>query len=342
MKKSTILIILALAAPAVFAQSTPAPAPPATTTATAAPDADPIVVSASGITVRKSEFEAALKTLPAEYQSYAQGPGKKQFADDYLRMRLLAAEGMKAGMQNSPEVVNQLNLMRENLVATAQLKKIDSGITVTDAEVQKAYTDGAKDYEQVKARHILIAPKGSPAAQTGKKELTDDEAKAKAEDLRKQILAGANFEELAKKESDDAGSGARGGDLGSFAHGQMVPEFEAAAFAAKIGEVTPVVKTQFGYHIIKVEAHDSTPLAQVRPTIEKNLKQSKLHAALEAMRESAHPVYDEKYFAPPPAPPVAGAPSATPAPKVDTAAPKSDAKKDTAAPKKDTPAKKKP
>jgi peptidyl-prolyl cis-trans isomerase C len=320
-KKSTILIILALAAPAVFAQSSSVPAKPANPPVVAAPDADPVVMSASGITVHKSEFEAALKTLPAEYQSYAQGPGRKQFADDYLRMRLLAAEGMKAGLQNDEEVVKQLTLMRENLVATAQLKKIDSGLAITDAEVQKAYTDGSKEYEQVKARHILIAPKGSPVAQAGKKELTDDEAKAKAEDIRKQLLAGANFEELAKKESDDAGSGARGGDLGSFSHGQMVPEFEAAAFAAKIGEVTPVVKTQFGYHIIKVEAHDSTPLAQVRPTIEKNLKQAKLHAALEALRVNANPVYDEKYFAPPPAP-AAETPAAPAAPKKDTPAKK--------------------
>jgi peptidyl-prolyl cis-trans isomerase C len=326
-----ILMIVALAAPAVFAQTKPAtPAPP--TAVAPAADADPIVMTAGSLTVRKSEFEAALKTLPAEYQSFAQGPGKKQFADDYLRMRLLASEGMKAGLANDADVVNQLALMRENLVATAQLKKIDSGITVSDAEVQKAYADNKKDYEQVKARHILIAPKGSPAAQAGKKELTDDEAKAKAEDLRKQILAGANFEELAKKESDDAGSGARGGDLGAFSHGQMVPEFEAAAFAAKPGEIPPVVKTQFGYHIIKVESHDSTPLEQVRPTIEKNLKQTKLHAALDAMKESAHPVYDEKYFAPPPAP-VAETP---------VVAPGSEAKKETPAPKTVTPVKKKP
>ena len=303
MKKATIVIALALAAPAVFAQSTPAaPAPTPAATATATANADPVIMSAGNVTVHKSEFEAALKTLPAEYQSMLQQPaGRKQFADDFLRMRLLASEGAKAGLQNDPEVINQLNLMRENLVATAELKKIDSGITVSDADVQKAYADNAKDYEQVKARHILIAPKGSPAAQAGK-DLTDEQAKAKAEDLRKQIVAGANFDELAKKESDDTGSGARGGDLGTFGHGQMVPEFEQAAFAAKPGDVTPVVKTQFGYHIIKVEAHDHTPLEQVRPTIEKNLKQAKLHAALDAMKESAHPTFDETYFGPPPAP----------------------------------------
>jgi peptidyl-prolyl cis-trans isomerase C len=322
-KKTTILIALALAAPAVFAQGTAAPAAPApAATATAAKDADPVIMSAGSVTVRKSEFEAALKTLPAEYQSMLTQPaGRKQFADDYLRMRLLASEGTKAGLQNDPEVIAQLGLMRENLVATAELKKIDNGITVTDAEVQKAYADGAKEYEQVKARHILIAPKGSPAAQAGKKELTDDEAKAKAEDLRKQIVGGASFDELAKKESDDVGSGARGGDLGSFGHGQMVPEFEAAAFSAKVGDVTPVVKTQFGYHIIKVEAHDSTPLEQVRPTIEKNLKQTKLHATLDALKDNAHPTYDEVYFAPPPPPPAPVVPAAAPV------TPKSDLKK---------------
>jgi peptidyl-prolyl cis-trans isomerase C len=316
-KKAIIVMALALAAPAVFAQSkaaAPAPAPTATASA------DPVIMSAGSVTIHKSEFEAALKTLPAEYQSMLSQPaGRKQFADDFLRMRLLASEGAKAGLQNDPEVINQLNLMRENLVATAELKKIESGITVTDADVQKAYADNATQYEQVKARHILIAPKGSPAAQPGK-DLTDEQAKAKAEDLRKQIVAGANFDELAKKESDDSGSGARGGDLGSFSRGQMVPEFEQAAFAAKVGEVTPVVKTQFGYHIIKVEGHDKTPLEQVRPTIEKNLKQTKLHAALDAMKENAHPTFDDAYFAPAPAPAVEAAP-ATPA------APKSDAKK---------------
>jgi peptidyl-prolyl cis-trans isomerase C len=280
--------------------------------------------------VHKSEFEAALKTLPAEYQSMLQQPaGRRQFADDFLRMRLLASEGAKAGLQNDPEVTNQLNLMRENLVATAELKKIESGITVSDAEVQKAYAEYASQYEQVKARHILIAPKGSPAAQPGK-DLTDEQAKAKAEDLRKQIVAGANFDELAKKESDDTGSGARGGDLGSFGHGQMVPEFEQAVFAAKVGEVTPVVKTQFGYHIIKVDGHETTPLDQVRPTIEKNLKQTKLHAALDAMKDNAHPTFDDAYFGPPPAPAAAAAPAPTP---VAPAAPKSDAKKTPAAKK---------
>jgi parvulin-like peptidyl-prolyl isomerase len=269
--------------------------------ATAA-DADPVIVSAGAVTIRRSDFEAAVKTLPAEYQTFAMGPGKKQFADDYLRMKLLAAEGMKNNLDKSPEVTKQLELMRENLVATEELKKIESAITVTDAELKKAYDDNKKDYQQVKARHILIAFKGSPAAQKGKKPLTDAEAKAKAEELRKKLVAGADFAEMAKKESDDVESGKNGGDLGAFGHGQMVPEFEQAAFNAKPGEITPVVKTQFGYHIIKVDEKVSTPFDTVKANLDKTIRQKKVKDLLDAMKTAAKPMFNDAYFATPAAP----------------------------------------
>lgn len=311
-KLNIVLSALALTAAVAFAQSkpaspamaqTPAPVPSNTTAmpATAA-DADPVIVSAGAVTIRRSDFEAAVKTLPAEYQTFAMGPGKKQFADDYLRMKLLAAEGMKNNLDKSPEVTKQLELMRENLVATEELKKIESAITVTDAELKKAYDDNKKDYQQVKARHILIAFKGSPAAQKGKKPLTDAEAKAKAEELRKKLVAGADFAEMAKKESDDVESGKNGGDLGAFGHGQMVPEFEQAAFNAKPGEITPVVKTQFGYHIIKVDEKVSTPFDTVKANLDKTIRQKKVKDLLDAMKTAAKPMFNDAYFATPAAP----------------------------------------
>lgn len=268
------------------------------------PATDPIIIAAGDVAIRQSEFEAALKTLPEQYQQYAQGPGKKQFAEDYLRMKMLAAAGLKSGLDKDPEVVSQLNLMRENLVANAQLQKIEKGITLSDDDLKKVYDAKKGEYEQIKARHILIAFKGSPAAQEGKPELTEEQAKAKADDLRKQIVGGAKFEELAQKESDDVGSGSRGGDLGEFNRGQMVPEFEKAAFEAKVGDITPVVRTQFGYHIIKVDEHGSTPYDQVKPTLEKNERQARLQAALDKMKDDAKATFNETYFAPPPAPAV--------------------------------------
>ena len=298
-KTKTLFMALALTSTVVVAQEKPAaPAQTKAPAATAA-EADPVVISAGTVSIRKSDFEAAIKTLPEQYQQFAMGPGKKQFAEDYLRMKLLATEGMKAGLGNSPEVNRQLELMRENLVATEQLKKIEAGITVSDADIKKAYEDRKSEFEQVKARHILIAPKGSPAAQPGRKELTDDEAKAKAEDIRKQLVAGAKFEDLAKKESDDVESGKNGGDLGSFSRGMMVPAFETAAFAAKNGEIPPVVKTEFGYHIIQVQEHTFAPMGDQKANIEKEIKQKKLREAIDAIKDSAKPTFSESYFGAP-------------------------------------------
>lgn len=312
-----ILALLALSALGAMAQSTPATPPAASQTATPATvpaTGDPIIVAAGDVTIRQSEFENAIKTLPAEYQQFATGPGKRQFAEDYLRMKMLAAQGFKDNLQNDPEVTQQLALMRENLVANAELQKIEKGITLNDADLQKAYDANKKDYEKVTARHILIAFKGSPAAQPGKKELTEAEAKAKAEEIKKKIEGGAKFEDLAKAESDDKGSGARGGELGAFGHGQMVEEFEKAAFAAKVGEIVGPVRTQYGYHIIKVDSHETTPFVQVKETLEKAERQRRLKETLDAMKKNANATFNEAYFVPPaPAKPAMEAPPAPPA-----------------------------
>jgi hypothetical protein len=312
-KKTTLILMgLALSASVVMAQEKPAATTTtkATTTTVTTTTGDPVIITAGDIVIKQSEFESALKTLPAEYQSYAMGPGKKQFGEDYLRMKMLAEMGYKAGLQNDPAVQQQLALMKDNLVANAQLAQIDKSVTLSDADLQKMYDENKKDYEQVKAKHILIAFKGSPAAQPGKPELTEDQAKAKAEALKKQIEGGAKFEDVAKKESDDTGSGANGGELGAFGHGQMVPEFENAAFAGKVGDVIGPIRTQYGYHLIRVESHEYTPFATVKATIEKKEHQKALQTKLDAMKTDAKPVFSDTYFAPP-APPAAAAPAET-------------------------------
>jgi peptidyl-prolyl cis-trans isomerase C len=320
-KKTTIMIMaLVLSAAIAGAQDKPAAKPAASQAAPAAKPAasdDPIIVAAGDVSIRRSEFENAVKTLPAEYQQFAQGPGKKQFAEDYLRMKMLAAQGFKDNLQNDAEVQQQLNLMRENLVANAELQKMEKSIQLSDADLQKIYDANKKDYEQVKARHILIAFKGSPAAQAGKPELTEEQAKAKAEELKKKIQAGTAFDEVAKAESDDKGSAVRGGDLGGFSRGQMVEEFEKAAFDAKPSEIVGPVRTQYGYHLIKVDSHEMTPFAQVKDTLEKKERQRRLQESLDAMKKNANPTFNEAYFAPPvakmdaaPAPPAQAKPAA--------------------------------
>ncbi len=156
----------------------------------------------------------------------------------------------------------------------------------TDAELQSYYDAHKAQYtvkEQVKARHILFSvPAGSDAK-------TDAAAKAKAEDVLKQIKAGGNFSELAAKYSDDPGSKGSGGELGFFIKKAdskpgdtlpvMVAPFENAAFALQPGQTSGLVKTDFGYHIIQVEQHDQAhtkPLAEVKDDITKVLEQQKL------------------------------------------------------------------
>jgi peptidyl-prolyl cis-trans isomerase D len=150
---------------------------------------------------------------------------------------------------------------------------------ITDAEVQAYYTQHQDEYkvqDQVKVRHILISvPQGADAK-------TDAAAKAKADDLLKQIKSGGNFADLAKKNSDDPGSKDQGGELGWLDRGKTVPEFDKTAFSLAPGQTSGVIKTQFGYHILQVEdkktAHER-PLAEVKPEIVPVLEQQKAGAA---------------------------------------------------------------
>ena len=289
---NTFLAVIFVAT-AVMAQDKPAPK-------AQTGGSDPVIIKSGDLQIRKSEFEAALKTIPAEYQAYAAGPGKKAFAEDYIRMKLLAREAEKHGLDKTAETIQQLKMLRENALANAELDRIEKNIQVSDADVQKVYDQRKPSFEQAKARHILIAFKGSQAAQAGK-DLTEEQAKAKAEDIRKKIAAGADFAELAKAESDDKGSGARGGELGWFTKGQMVPEFEKAAFETKPGELSAgVIRTQFGYHVIKVDEHRTQALSDVKPQLQRELRQTRLQEKLDALKTTANPTFDETYFTPAP------------------------------------------
>ena len=142
--------------------------------------------------------------------------------------------------------------------------------TVTGQQIERSYNDNIQQYstpEQVRASHILIKT-------TGKAE-EDDTAKKKAEDLLAQVKKGADFAELAKKNSQDEGSAKKGGDLDFFSKGAMVPEFDKVAFELQPGQISDLVKSQFGYHIIKVtdkRAATQKTLADVRGDIEGQLK----------------------------------------------------------------------
>lgn len=159
-------------------------------------------------------------------------------------------------------------------------------IKVDDAEVGAFYKQNLTQFEQgesVHASHILIAtPQGAQTAQK-------DEAKAKAQDLLKQVKAGGDFAKLAKEQSQDPGSAPGGGDLGFFPKGQTDPAFEAAAFALKPGGVSEVVESQFGFHVIKVHEHRAArtaPLEEVSGQIREFLTGQQRESAIQAFLAS--------------------------------------------------------
>jgi len=185
---------------------------------------DRVVVTVGDLTITAAQFDQIIEALPEQYRSVARGSGRKQFADNVVRIAVLAQEGKRRKLDESSAYRTQSMFEDANILANMTYEEISKNAKLDEADVRKYYEAHKAEFEQVRARHILIRVQGSPSpVRPGQKDLTDAEALAKAQDLRKKILAGADFAQLAREESDDSGSGANGGDLGSFRHGQMVP-----------------------------------------------------------------------------------------------------------------------
>jgi parvulin-like peptidyl-prolyl isomerase len=172
----------------------------------------------------------------------------------YLKKQQMSLDAYKAELRK--EVGADKEALREAVSQEKLQKKIEDRVTVSDDELKESYT-------QVRASHILIDPKKAAAAAQAKAAPNaapvdgDPLAKQKADDLLAKIKAGADFAKLAKENSDDPGSAAKGGDLDWFKHGAMVKQFDEAAFKLQPGQVSEVVKSPFGYHIIKVTGRKS-------------------------------------------------------------------------------------
>jgi peptidyl-prolyl cis-trans isomerase C len=175
---------------------------------------------------------------------------------------------------------------RDMIIAHFVHQTFASKVTVSDEECKKFYDqnqDKFKQSEQVRASHILIGVDPKADTETRKK------AREKAEKLRKELAGGADFATLAR-ENSTCPSSQQGGDLGYFGRGQMVPSFEQAAFSLKEGEVSDVVETQFGYHIIRQMGKknaETVSYEDAKGRIADYLKGQKVNAAVSAYLENA-------------------------------------------------------
>jgi peptidyl-prolyl cis-trans isomerase C len=223
------------------------------------------------VAVTDAEVESNIKQMRSQF------PSEQEFT------KALAARGMSLDKLKSDTRIDiSINKMMEAEAATGQ--------PPADAQVREFYDknpDKFKQDEAVRASHILFKVEESADAATKKK------VRDQAESVLKQARAGADFAELAKKHSAD-GSAQQGGDLNFFTKGQMVPAFDQAAFSLKLGEISDIVTTQFGYHIIKVTEHrapSAVPFEQVSERIKEYLteqqKQQKVEGFISTLKQKA-------------------------------------------------------
>jgi peptidyl-prolyl cis-trans isomerase C len=262
--RRTALALAALLLPAspVLAQAPATAQPPA-----AAPAGDPVLARVDGIEIRQSDLEQELRRLPDELRNMPPQLLQPLLLDQIITQKAIVAAARARGLDRDAEVVQRVRRAEEETLQQALLLR----------EVQPLLTDealrarwqrevaGRPSEEEVRARHILVP--------------SEQEARAALAEVRR---PGADFAEVARRRSTGPGS-REGGDLGFFKRGDMIPEFEQAAFALQPGQISDnPVRTQFGWHVIQVQERRAVPA----PTFEESREQVRQQAFEEGVNSA--------------------------------------------------------
>lgn len=192
--------------------------------------------------ITETDLEYMFRNMNPQMAAGFQGEeGRKALLNELINQRLFYLEAAEQGLENETRFQEDFVRVKENFLTQYAIQKLINSVSVTHEELQEYYQSHQSEFvsgEAVRASHILVP--------------SEDFAK----DLYQRIQNGESFDKLAREYST-CPSKEKGGDLGKFTKGQMVPEFEDAAFHASIGELTPPVKTQFGYHLIQVTEKDA-------------------------------------------------------------------------------------
>ncbi len=268
---SAAFVVLSAASVSVRAQDA-TPAAPAEAAAEPARDPAAVVAKVGDETVTEREVVLAKDAFADELANVPQPQQRSVLVDAIVNLKLLALAANEAGLGEGPDFDARLAFLRLQALRNAYVEHtIVNGLT--DEELQQGYqtlvVQPFKPAQQVHARHILV------------------ETKEEAEKIIEQLKGNASFEELAKQSKDP--SGQNGGDLGFFGEGQMVPEFEKAAFALEPGQFTQEpVQTQYGWHVIKVEEKrmsEPPAFADVESQLRNYLLRQKFETVLTALRD---------------------------------------------------------
>src|SRR5438309_374232 len=234
---------------------------------------DKVLAKVNGVDIRESDVALAEEELAPSLQQMDPASRKDNVLGFLIDLQIVAKAAEDKKIENTDDFKKRLSFTRRRLMMDSLLASEGKAATTADA-MKKVYEEAAKQIAaepEVHARHILVE--------------TEDEAKAVVTELKK----GADFAELAKKKSKDPGA-SDGGDLGFFTKDQMVPEFSAAAFSLEPGKISDPVKSQFGWHIIKVEEkrnRQPPDFEKVKPQIENYLTRKAQGATVEKLRAEA-------------------------------------------------------
>ena len=216
---------------------------------------------------------------------YGSEEGRKMILEDVITMRLYSLLGRDEKVDETPEFIADFENAKRAMLAQYAMRRIISGIEVSEDDAKKFYDDNANLFmqpERVHARHILVSD--------------DENLKVVQEELK----AGKSFDVVAQEHSIDPGSASNGGDLGEFPKGVMVKEFEDAAFALQNpGDVSEPVKSQFGWHIIKLEERipeSTVPFEQVKTNIVEELRGRKTQEILQEKSKELEEKYTVERF----------------------------------------------
>ena len=227
-----------------------------------------VIATVGGHQITEAEVEAFIHSLPREQQAYAAHPDfRKQCEEQLIAVYAFAKYGEEEKIDETEEFKNVMENARKDILAQMAMRKLFATVNVTEEEIKEYYEANKSKYSKgasVHAKHILV----------------DNEEKCT--ELLNAITSGEKVFEDVAKESSTCPSGANGGDLGEFGRGQMVKEFEDAAFAAEIGHIVGPVKTQFGYHLIKVEKRSDAaiaPFTDVKENVKNTLLREKQQEA---------------------------------------------------------------
>lgn len=235
---------------------------------------NPIVAKVDGKDITRVDIYRFIQTMPQNVQQMPAVQVYPMAMEQVINTRIVQTKADQADIENSPEFKLEMDIAKQQIARNMYLQQqIDKKIT--DSMIKKSYDDFLKkvpEVEERRASHILL----------------EDEGKAKA--VIEKLNKGGNFEELAKELSKGP-TGPNGGDLGYFAKNEMVPEFSGAAFAMKVGEISKEpVKTQFGYHVIKITEERQRPkptMEMMTPMIKAELSRTVLDDLLKDWRKGA-------------------------------------------------------